>query len=397
MPRNTIRIAAVLGLVFLGFWLYKQLVRPGSIKFSESGRRVGLNLTKDEVWVFEEFIHDEVNGAIGVSLQAANVVPTFACHFRHGFQTVLSAIMKDEPTLVAPNGPALANALAADTIDNLILTTCTESMKRHHKIIHASSANVVCLVHHSDANELKPLIEPLAAQGRLSLLVLGEHVRQAIQADINDWIENMGTPIWENVPLEVMIPVFDYPGLAQRPEPALLADLKASFLKSPSIWGWNGTEGSAFQPVTGASPFTLHLVGQANPADAVVIPVELQDVVQIHPGLPYLEFYRFISEADIMLPTFKQRGSYEDSASSSIAAAAITRIPVLASPRHLSAYTYLTGPSVLHRKISTSEVGALEALRAGAQPRRRASSAEWDSFQNEIIHDNAEMWARILR
>ncbi|KAE9383833.1 hypothetical protein BT96DRAFT_929574 [Gymnopus androsaceus JB14] len=395
MQRNTIRIASAL-LVLILFGAYKQGVH----------RTIGS-------WNREEHVHDEVNGAIGVSLQAANVVPTFACHFRHGFATILSSILHEPPTIVPPNGPALTDALAADSIENLVLTTCTNSLKKFQKEIYASTAHVVCLIHHSNVNvyhELKPLMEPLAAQGRLSLL--------AIQADVYDWIEKMGSPIWENVPLETMIPVFDYPGLAERPEPGvfpsraivqgniehgrrnydkLLADLKDAFIRSPATWGWKGVEGSPFQPILDASPFTLHLVGQVNPEHHVLIPTELKDVVHIHEGLPYPEFYQFISQADIMVPAFMQRGSYEDTTSSSIAAAAITRIPVLASARHLGAYTYLTGPSVIEKNISTSEVAVIGALRRGPQPRRRASTSVWNEFQDNIIYENAKVWARLLR
>ncbi|KAE9400713.1 hypothetical protein BT96DRAFT_919359 [Gymnopus androsaceus JB14] len=415
MQRNTIRIAAALFVLML-FGAYKQGVhrtigswnRESEVKESE----VKLDFTRDQVWVFEEYVHDEVNGAIGVSLQAANVVPTFACHFRHEFTTILSSILHEPPTIVPPNGPALHDALAADSIENLVLTTCTDSLKKHQKNIYASTVHVVCLIHHSNVDvyrELKPLMEPLAAQGRLSLLVLGEHVRKAIQADIYDWIERMESPIWENVPLETMIPVFDYPGLAERPEPCwniehgrrnydkLLADLKDALIRSPATWGWKGAEGSPFQPILDASPFTLHLVGQINPEHHVLIPTELKDVVHIHEGLPYPEFYQFISQADIMVPAFMQRGAYEDTTSSSIAAAAITRIPVLASARHLGAYTYLTGPSVIERNISTSEVAAIGALRRGPQPRRRAGTSVWNEFQDNIIYENAKVWARLLR
>lgn len=118
--------------------------------------------------------------------------------------------MREEPTVLRPNGPTLPDALAADSIEKLILTTCSDSLKRHYKAIHASTANVVCLIHHSNPTvyrELKPLMEPLAAQGRLSILVLGEHVRSRIQLDIYDWIEKMESPIWEGVSVEVTIPV----------------------------------------------------------------------------------------------------------------------------------------------------------------------------------------------
>lgn len=98
-----------------------------------------------------------------------------------------------------------------------------------------------------------------------------------------------------------------------------------------------------------------------------------------------------------MVPAFKQRGSYKDTTSFSIAAAVITRLPVLASERHLAAYTYLEGPSVIHKTIASSDVSAIEALRKSVKPMKRASGAEWTRLQNEIIQQNAAVWARLLR
>ncbi|TYJ57962.1 hypothetical protein B9479_001320 [Cryptococcus floricola] len=416
-----LKIAGLILAIFL-FVSYHRL-RCSISEPSEPPQRrdVKLDFKTEEVWVFEESVHDEVNGAIAVGLQAAEVMPTFACHFRHDFATILSSIVNEEPTVVRPNGPDFHKALAEDSIDNVILTTCFSSLQRHKAAIYASTAHVVCLIHHSSPHvyhELKPLMEPLAEQGRLSIVVLGEHVRERIQADLNIWTENMESTVWESVPVEVMIPIFDYPSSSDRPEPVifpsraviqgniepgrrnyekLLSDLRKSFLKSPAMWGWYGLEGSPLRPLLDSSPFTLHLVGQINQQHPVVIPVELRDVVQIHYDLPYPEFYQLISEADVMVPAFRDRGPYEDTTSSSIAAAVVTRIPVLASARHLLAYTYLKGPSIIQRLISTSEVSALEAIRAQGQPRRRESKEEWKEFQDEIIQDNAEMWGRILK
>ncbi|WVQ74319.1 hypothetical protein IAR50_003918 [Cryptococcus sp. DSM 104548] len=421
------KVAGVLLAIFLFASYHHLRCSISSAPIAEERPRrkeVRLSFSTEEVWIFEDNIHDEVNGAIAVGLEAANVVPTFACHFRHEFSTILSSIVKEVPRIVKPNGPGFVTALEEDIIENVILTTCFSSLKRHKSAIYASSAHVVCLIHHSSPHvyhELKPLMEPLAEQGRLSIVVLGEHVRQRIQTDLDIWSENMESTVWENVPVEVMIPIFDYPSSQEaRPEPAifpsravvqgniepgrrnydkLLSDLRKSFLKSPAMWGYSGLEGSPFRPLSGvdSSPFTLHLVGQINPQHPLVIPVELKDVVHIHYDLPYPEFYQLISDADVMIPAFRDRGPYEDTTSSSIAAAAITRIPVLASARHLGAYTYLTGPSVLSRLMSTTEVGALEEIRALGQGRKRASAEEWGMFQDEIIRDNAEMWGRILR
>ncbi|WVQ74318.1 hypothetical protein IAR50_003917 [Cryptococcus sp. DSM 104548] len=389
------RNAMVTGLL-LAIFLLASYQHLGSI--SQLGRSKALDFKTEEVWVFEESIHDEVNGAIAVGLQAVNVRPTFACHFRHEFSIILSS-----------NGPDFVRTLSEDNIDNVILTTCTTSFLKHKAAIFASTANVVCVIHHSSAHdvnhELRPLMEPLAEQGRLSIMVLGEHVRERIQVELDIWAENMESTVWEIVPVEVMIPVFDYPSSDEPPEPAIFPS-KAVVQGNiePGRRNYNKLLSDLRQcflcPLSGVSP-TARLslfTSSVSPAlNTIVIPVELRDVVQVHHDLPYPEFYNLLSKADAMVPAFLERDSYQDTTSSSIAAAVITCIPVLASARHLGAYTYPKGPSVLERPISTSEVSALEAIRAQGQPRRRASGKEWQAFQDGVIQDNVEMWGRIMR
>ena len=74
----------------------------------------------------------------------------------------------------------------------------------------ASSMHVVCVVHHSGGamyTNIKPLIQTLAQQNRVTLLVLGEHIKRSAQADVFDWAEQEMSAAWANLPIESLSPV----------------------------------------------------------------------------------------------------------------------------------------------------------------------------------------------
>lgn len=98
-----------------------------------------------------------------------------------------------------------------------------------------------------------------------------------------------------------------------------------------------------------------------------------------------------------MIPAFAHIGVLTETASSSMAAALIAGIPILVSDRHLHSYTYVDGPAMLKKNISTSDVHAMRDLRTQARPRGRDSNWAWRDYKDGIIRSNAEMWLDVLR
>lgn len=86
----------------------------------------------------------------------------------------------------------------------------------------------------------------------------------------------------------------------------------------------------------------------------------------------------------------------ENTASSSVAAAAIARIPILANDRILDVYDYVRGPAYLRRNVSEGEIAALGRLRADKTV-RRPREEEWEALFADVHRENADMWARVLR
>lgn len=174
--------------------------------------------------------------------------------------------------------------------------------------------------------------------------------------------------------------------------------LNASMNADPGLWGYKIGANGVFE-ADAAQPFELHLVGQRNPKAPLEIPAALQNVVAIDEKLSYPDYYRLIADADLLIPAFASRGTLEDTASSTIAAAIITRTPVLVSERHTASYTYIKGPAAIFRKVSEGAIPALERLRRTGDPRSAPDklAREWDAFESDIQRRNAEMWVRVLK
>jgi hypothetical protein len=86
----------------------------------------------------------------------------------------------------------------------------TSSLPQLHDAILASTANVICVIHHggrSIYDDVKPLIKPLAEQGRITLVTLGDHVTKNVRADVEDWAERELFSGWENLPIKTLVPV----------------------------------------------------------------------------------------------------------------------------------------------------------------------------------------------
>lgn len=75
-------------------------------------------------------------------------------------------------------------------------------------------------------------------------------------------------------------------------------------LGDAAAWGYlpQREPGRPYEPTQDGNnrPFTLHLIGDGN----IEIPEELSNVVVIHRGLGYIEFYALMQSMDVVLPAF---------------------------------------------------------------------------------------------
>ncbi|ORY35900.1 hypothetical protein BCR39DRAFT_512928 [Naematelia encephala] len=387
------------------------------------------NVRKDAVIVFESAIHDEVNGALGNSLVLAGFDPLFICSFRYDFEMILGnltypLVPRIQSPYRMPKEVSVESRIDRGEVDVLVLTTCSQALPKLLSHLEPTNTKVVCVVHHSGQpayRDLKPLIVGLAKQRRIGLLVLGEHVRQRLHSERLQWAEREAEDAWLDMPIEVLVPTFDYPAKPTTPSPAIfpsrvviqgniepgrrkydavLRHLTEAMTANPSNWGWKYDSAlEKFVQDSSGSPFTLHLLGRRNEQHPVEIKKEIEDVVHIHPDLSYPQFYEFLNGVDLIVPAFGQNGPYEDTASSSIAAAVIVRVPALVTERHLNSYTYLAPPAIVTHSVVESEIAAIERLRTSGDQwqLRRASAKDWRRYQGRLDSENVETWGRVLR
>lgn len=66
-----------------------------------------------------------------------------------------------------------------------------------------------------------------------------------------------------------------------------------------SVWGYRAgsTPEAPWEPIAGASPMHLQLMGQPVPHAPLEIPDKLSNIITIHEKLPYPEYYRLLSNA----------------------------------------------------------------------------------------------------
>lgn len=224
------------------------------------------------------------------------------------------------------------------------------------------------------------------------------------------------------------------------------------------MWGYYANPGNPdqpYEPYPGQSVFKLQLMGQPVPNAPIEIPEKLQNVVSIHEKLSYPDYYTLLSNAvrlslslrihctgktfrragqhfwpdynsshegmralqaaasprsshfpyltltdiqDLLLPAFYQPGYYWDTASSSIAAGVIGRVPILGSPRLWKAYDYLAGPAMVKRDIATSEIKAVREMRIANDYVIPADvNAQWEKIFERIADRNMICWSKVMR
>ena len=184
----------------------------------------------------------------------------------------------------------------------------------------------------------------------------------------------------------------------------------------PEVWGYELVHEGGGQPdrlidlgvKTGrdATGFQLHLLGHIKHFDkADSGSAFLEPVVRVHPNLQYgdvrlfrlpdesqlmscLQYYRTISQMDLLLPAWLPDTPYLKSrSSSSVPAAIMSRIPALLTDDEAKAYAYAAPPAVLRRRDGESEIHAIRRLRM-SKGCKRASVGEWERYESALVTAN---------
>ncbi|KAJ7236810.1 hypothetical protein C8J57DRAFT_1087981 [Mycena rebaudengoi] len=338
--------------------------------------------------------------------------------FDYEFQKIVDTLglyqgeFKPPETLVAD----LNSNRGSGGIDMVVLGTCEFDLREdnfwHKDLLSAWDTRasehkfmLVCIAHDvgdpktapqrlTDNNYLgatawPDMIVEWSRRNAIRILPISEHVAAAfrrsflVEADsVNATIRSAG---FEYIPIHVHVPVLDIP-LADRKYSRVLSDaaiqgsfspirrtyadffaeLGESFARDPKAWGYLPLathDASYIADITLPDPpFRLFLVGSGH----LQIPHELQNVVVIHDGLNYPEYYELMSRMDICVPALFSNKYYDRKASSTFATAFGSNVPILVTERIKAAYAYANDDrAVVTRPAAMSEVEALYVLRTG--------------------------------
>jgi hypothetical protein len=312
----------------------------------------------------------------------------------------------------------------SETLPGLLPTLLAQPSQKLH---------TVCLQHWSnDVKDSPADYLPLARQGRLSLLTLADHVTQALQATLDDFALADREPGWESVSIDTFISTFPvdaaravharkqktaaFPakvGIQGNIEngrhdfSAVFGELDRQIRTDPWAWGYEmlvqPDGGEALYPLQAPdapTPFELHLLGKIEHMPE--LPALLRSIVFFHQNLAYADFYALLASMDVLLPAFGHKGYVEVMASSSVPAALISRIPILATNQVISSYSYVSGPALVPHPNSMDPVEAIRRLRLGQDPMAAAkrstvrASQTWEAYERELDRHNGGVWERLL-
>lgn len=105
---------------------------------------------------------------------------------------------------------------------------------------------------------------------------------------------------------------------------------------------------------------------------------------------------------DLLLPAFASKGYLTSTASSSIGAALISRLPILGHTTLTGAYTYLDTPAQVLQPTTEAVMDTIRALRikslAGDLPHAGAAAEmlQWDALLGRLYDENDRLWDIIL-
>ncbi|KAF7336776.1 putative eukaryotic translation initiation factor 5 [Mycena venus] len=218
----------------------------------------------------------------------------------------------------------------------------------------AHKFQLVCLVHNVRDQGWQHWITQWSQRNAIRILPISEHVAAAfkrsflINADSpNATIRAAG---YEYIPVDVHVPVLDIPVAVDHSPSRILSDVV--------IQGSFATDRRDYLEIFSELKESL--------ARWLEIPHELKNMVFVHTGLSYPDFYKLMSEMDICVPAFfGDHSYYEDQASSTFAMAVECNVPILVTERMRKSYAYVDDDrAVVTRPAAMREIEALRALRS---------------------------------
>ncbi|WVQ95756.1 hypothetical protein IAU59_002855 [Kwoniella sp. CBS 9459] len=368
--------------------------------------------------------HEEVVGAVLKTLIDINADFTlYRDSFRWGYGEILAAGLNYTIHPTPYSDGTYAKAVQNNEIDLTIHISCDHAFwnwPKNKPAYEAMKANenmeVVCMLHELEnlKDDERISWEKAMSQGRLTYLTLSKHVKTFLRSEVLKWADKYREVRWGKVAVEEFVPIFPvdpaslpdsetvdvsahFPKSSEK-IPSRLAilgniqtwrrnynpiikDLHQALQADPALWGYEPLSTSVvnatYQPSRDATrpPVSLHFIGSLAPSSKLEIPDSMRDMVHIHSGLAYTDFYRLLGSMDLVLPAFIGWTYLEKKLSSAIPAGIVSKVPILGSELLLNAYQFLREPSVILHQPGMTEIEAIASLRQLIDPSSPSSSS----------------------
>lgn len=239
--------------------------------------------------------------------------------------------------------------------DIWILTTCEIDLLKYQKnmtiLLEKDNMYLFCVVHHSDvwdAAQLRDIAKPWVERNRMQFITLSAHTA--------NYLEYRTLPFWETTVQPVvrpLAPVFPVDIDEQQEVESSLSptDVDYSFALQGDYHSSRRDYQSLFSRFASflqdaGSPnknITMHILGHGTRPK---VPGSISSHVQFDEGLAYSEYYSLLSRTFALLPAFASEEYLYCKASSTVPAALIAGVPLVATAELVEAYSYLSEDAV---------------------------------------------------
>lgn len=349
--------------------------------------------------------HDEVLAALVHSFGTQRDVhlSIYQKEQRFGIADILAAFELAHPLQLHGSPEVFINDTQNTPPHIIVSTTCEYDIvglqTRLTVLLEAGKTYLFCVVHHMDRWTYPSLAEaaiPWVEKGLISFVSLSPHT--AIYLDKN---VISGWQINNNASILVLPPVFhiSLPPITKSDidnESSLCFALQGNYETErrdyahifDSLSSFNEPGFSADQDSRNIS---IHLLGHG---DHPLVPTKVADLVHFDEDLSYTEFYNILSRSSALLPAFATDEYYEMKASSSVPAALIAGIPLIATRRLLEAYSYLSAEVLYLQEEEESDMDVVRRILESTAAQRLDKATKVRMASDDLVRKNVELVGR---
>lgn len=265
----------------------------------------------------------------------------------------------------------------------LISTTCELDILKLSEgfegLLAGGQTYLLCVIHHADrwiksdhADKVRPWVE----KRMVDFVALSEHTA--------DFLRTKAISAWDYdavADVQVLPPVFPVNLTDPASEPdaknqislAMQGDYDTSRRDYKSIFGrLDDIVQAAHAMAKGkdekAPEVKLHLVGHGSKPK---VPDNVKNYTVFDEDVSYIDFYTLLSRSFALLPSFASKEYYDRKASSSVPAALIGGVPLVASDELLAAYSYLPREAAWLSKPDELEIDVVKRVLADPAEREK--------------------------